>query len=105
MLSWDNLHPSKPKGSLRTGFLSEQTSDVYASARHHLQPRLHDPDVVVIHVTPHVLWENLKMTICGTSSQLHTWDTDTERFVQVGLKPGKQGRLLVDGKDEVISNR
>ncbi|KAF9007739.1 gamma-tubulin complex, DGRIP91/SPC98 component protein [Hymenopellis radicata] len=104
VLSWDNLHPMKSKAVSSTPFLSEQNSNVFASVRHHLQPRLHDPNTDVLHITPHVLWQNLKVTICGASSQLHTWDTRTERFVQVGLKDGRKGRILVDGKDGTISS-
>ncbi len=95
----------KSKAASSTSFLSEQNSDVFASVRHHLQPRLHDLNTDVLHVSPLVLWQNLKVTICGASSQLHTWDTRTERFVQVGLKDGRKGRILVDGKDEIISSR
>lgn len=45
------------------------------------------------------------MTVLGTSSIFHIWDALEERFVQSGVEEGHQGFLLVDGKDEVISQR
>jgi hypothetical protein len=47
----------------------------------------------------------LKMTILGTSSVFHTWDPLSERFVQAGIEEGKLGLLMIDGKDEVVSQR
>ncbi|KAF8893407.1 Spc98 family-domain-containing protein [Infundibulicybe gibba] len=44
------------------------------------------------------------MSILGASSIYHTWDTSSENFVALGLEPGRMGVILVDGKDETISN-
>jgi hypothetical protein len=44
----------------------------------------------------------LKSTVLGISSQLHTWDLPTEMFVKAG---DEQTRILVDGKDDVVSTR
>jgi hypothetical protein len=43
---------------------------------------------------------SLGMTILGTSSELHTWDPASEIFVAKGSK-----EVLIDGRDDVISNR
>lgn len=45
------------------------------------------------------------MTILGTSSIFHVWDPALERFVQAGVEEGKRGLLMIDGKDEVVSQR
>ncbi|PBK95606.1 hypothetical protein ARMGADRAFT_1053187 [Armillaria gallica] len=102
ILSWDNLRPSQSKRAAQTGFLSEQGSTTFASVRYHVQPRLYDPDTEVLHVTADVLWRNLKMTVCGISSQLHVWNPISERFVQLGVSNGRSGVIIVDGKDEKI---
>jgi hypothetical protein len=70
-----------------------------------VQPRLNDPSTEMIYVTQTELLNALKMTVLGTSSIFHTWDASKERFVQAGIEEGKQGFLLVDGKDEVVSQR
>ncbi|KAG7446524.1 uncharacterized protein BT62DRAFT_1005817 [Guyanagaster necrorhizus] len=102
ILSWDNLRPSQSKRAVKTGFLSEEGSGTFASVRYHVQPRLHDPNTEVLHVPVNVLWRNLKLTVCGISSQLHIWDPISERFVQSGVKNGRSGVIIVDGKDEQI---
>ncbi|RDB16899.1 Gamma-tubulin complex component 3 [Hypsizygus marmoreus] len=102
-LSWDRLRPSHPTKASSTGFLSEQDSLVFAAARYHVNIRLRDPSVEMVYVTQDKLLNALKMTVLGTSSVFHTWDASAERFVQAGLADGQRGFLLMDGKDEVIS--
>ncbi|KAK0225647.1 gamma-tubulin complex, DGRIP91/SPC98 component protein [Armillaria fumosa] len=101
-LSWDNLRPLQCKQAAQTGFLSEQGSTTFASVRYLVQPRLYDLDTEVLHVTADVLWRNLKMTVCGISSQLHAWNPISEKFVQSGVSNGRSGVVIVDGKDEKI---
>lgn len=52
---------------------------------------------------------NLKMTVLGISSQYHIWEPGSERFVQIGGGGGVEGQkkafLLIDGNDEVVSDR
>ncbi|KAG5641756.1 hypothetical protein DXG03_004288 [Asterophora parasitica] len=102
-LSWDRLRPSYPSHASSTGFLSEQDSLVFAAARYHVNLRLRDLSVNVVYVTQNNLLNALKMTVLGTSSVYHTWDPSSERFVQACLGDNQKGFLLVDGKDEVIS--
>ncbi|GLB36953.1 putative spindle pole body component [Lyophyllum shimeji] len=102
-LSWDRLRPSHPDRASSTGFLSEQDSLVFAAARYHVNLRLRDPSAEVVYVTQANLLKSLKTTVLGTSSIYHTWDAKAERFVQAGLRDGQRGVLLMDGKDEVIS--
>lgn len=104
-LSWDRLRPTHSSKASSTAFLSEQASLVFASARHYVQPRFSDPNIIVSYVTQEGLLVSLKMIILGTSSTLHTWCPSSERFVQVGCQEGQRGYLSVDGKDEVVSGR
>ncbi|KAK0476674.1 gamma-tubulin complex, DGRIP91/SPC98 component protein [Armillaria novae-zelandiae] len=93
-LSWDNLRPLQSKRAAQTGFLSEQGSTTFASVRYLVQPRLYDLDTEVLHVTADVLWRNLKMTVCGISSQLHVWNLISERFVQSGVSNGRSDEKI-----------
>ncbi|KAK0213089.1 gamma-tubulin complex, DGRIP91/SPC98 component protein [Desarmillaria ectypa] len=104
ILSWDNLRSLQSKRAAQTGFLSEQRSGTLTSVRYHVQPRLCDPNTEVLHVTADVLWRNLKMTVCGISSQLHVWNPISEKFVQLGVRNGRSSVIIVDGKDEKISD-
>ena len=67
--------------------------------------RVNDPSVERVYVTQPKLLDALKLTILGTSSVFHTWEVSTQRFVQANLGDKKSGFLLMDGKDEVISQR
>ena len=67
--------------------------------------RVNDPTVARVYVPQTKLLNALKLTILGTSSVFHTWDASTQRFVQANLGDKKNGFLLIDGKDEVISQR
>jgi hypothetical protein len=42
------------------------------------------------------------MTTLATSSELFTWDPDSERFIEKG---GKEMQIVVGGLDEVVSGR
>jgi hypothetical protein len=66
---------------------------------------LRDPSTAIVYVTQNELLMALKMTILGTSSVFHAWDPSSERFVQAGIEEGKHGLLMVDEKDEVVSQR
>ncbi|KAF5386245.1 hypothetical protein D9615_002656 [Tricholomella constricta] len=103
VLSWDRLRPSHPSQASSTGFLSEQDDLVFAAARYHINLRLRDPSVDMVYVTQGNLLNALKMTVLGTSSVYHTWDVSSERFIQAGLEDKKNGFILMDGKDEVVS--
>jgi len=104
-LSWDRLRISHPATASSTAFLSEQDSLVFAAARYHVNPRLYDPSVEMVYVSQNDLLIALKMTVLGTSSIFHTWDASIERFVQSGIGEGKRGFLVIDEKDEVVSQR
>ena len=52
-----------------------------------------------IYVSQDELIKSLKMAVLGASSALHTWDIVSERFV------GHGGFILIDGKNEVVSER
>jgi hypothetical protein len=45
------------------------------------------------------------MTVLGNSSIYHSWDDATQKFRQIGVQKDEKGFLLLDGKDEVVSNR
>uniref|UniRef100_A0A0W0F116 Spindle pole body component n=1 Tax=Moniliophthora roreri TaxID=221103 RepID=A0A0W0F116_MONRR len=101
--SWDALRTISAIHSSSTGLLSEQDHIMFAAARHHVQPRLHDPDVDVQYVYQSDLLDDLKMTALGTSSLLHKWDASNEGFEEVGRGCGKRTVIIVYGKDEVTS--
>ena len=71
-----------------------------------VQPLLRDPTHVITTTTQYELLIFLKTTILGISSQLHVWDSNLERFVQVGTKnQANPGIFLIDGKDNIVSER
>ncbi|XP_006457353.1 hypothetical protein AGABI2DRAFT_79403 [Agaricus bisporus var. bisporus H97] len=104
LLSWDALRPHNRARS-STPFLSERDSLIYASARYYIHPRLEDPSTRVVYVKQVDLFSSLKMTVLGNSSMYHSWDDETQKFCQIGVQQGERGFLLLDGKDEVVSNR
>jgi hypothetical protein len=76
-------------------------SDTFSS----VQPRVKDPSTHVVYTNQKDLFSSLKMTALGNSSVYHSWHADSQCFVQIGVKEGERGLLLLDGKDEVISDR
>jgi hypothetical protein len=71
-----------------------------------VQPFLRDPTHVIATTTHHDLLTSLKTTVLGISSQLHIWNSNLERFLQADTeKQAKVGILLVDGKDNIVSQR
>ncbi|KAG6850437.1 hypothetical protein H0H93_013309 [Arthromyces matolae] len=104
-LSWDKLRPSHSIAAASTAFLSEQDDLVFAAARYHVNLRLRDPMIDMIYVTQSNILHALKMTVLGTSSVYHVWDTKSERFKVAGVDEGKTGNILIDGKDEVVTQR
>ncbi|KAG2123619.1 Spc98 family-domain-containing protein [Suillus cothurnatus] len=70
VVSWDVMCQSHPNRSYNTPFLTEQSSDVSASAQYH-----------VVCANELELLESLRMTFLGTSSFLHTWNPISETFV------------------------
>ncbi|KAJ3560581.1 hypothetical protein NP233_g10743 [Leucocoprinus birnbaumii] len=103
LLSWDALQPNN-QTQTSTPFLSERDNLVYASARHYVQPLVKDSRTHIVYTNQTDLFSSLKMTVLGNSSIYHSWDADLQRFVQTGVKEGGRGFLLLDGKDEVISD-
>ncbi|KAJ6476059.1 gamma-tubulin complex, DGRIP91/SPC98 component protein [Mycena vitilis] len=103
ILSWDALRPKCPSRPPPNAFISEQDNMIFAAARYHVHPRLKDPDIELKYVTQRELLVSLKMTVLGTSSPLHTWDSTSQTFVQIVGEKGTHGILLIDDKDEVVS--
>ncbi|CDO76725.1 hypothetical protein BN946_scf184796.g19 [Trametes cinnabarina] len=103
VLSWDALRPCHKPNVVPSPFLSEQSSDTFASARYHVRPPLNDPDVQLIYVHVEELFESLLLTISGTSSHLHIWNPISETFVLRKLNGKSQGELVIVGKDEIVS--
>ncbi|KAI0743786.1 Spc98 family-domain-containing protein [Daedaleopsis nitida] len=103
VLSWDALRPSHNASASPSPFLSEQPSEVFASARYHLRPPLHDPDVRLVYVLLPELCQSLLLTVSGMSSHLHIWDHDQQKFVLKNLEGRLDGRIVIVGKDEVVS--
>ncbi|KAI8993788.1 Spc98 family-domain-containing protein [Trametes punicea] len=103
VLSWDALHSVRNAKVAPSPFLSEQNSDVFASARYHVRPPLQDPDVQLVYADVQELFDSLLLTVCGTSSQLHIWDPAIQKFVLRNLDGRSRGRIVIVGKDEVVS--
>ncbi|KAF7308767.1 Spindle pole body component [Mycena kentingensis (nom. inval.)] len=99
---WDSLRAEYTGNPSPSPFLSEQPSLVVAAARYHVHPRLHESGTELRYVSRQELLLNLKKTVLGLSSTLHTWDSASETFVAVAQK-GARGILLLDDKDDVLS--
>ncbi|KAL1942658.1 hypothetical protein VTO73DRAFT_4898 [Trametes versicolor] len=103
VLSWDALRPSHNANVLPSPFLSEQASDVFASARYYVRPPLQDPRAHLVYARVSELFESLILTVSGTSSHLHIWDPGSQTFVLRNLHGKEQGHMVIVGKDEVVS--
>ncbi|KJA27578.1 hypothetical protein HYPSUDRAFT_62653 [Hypholoma sublateritium FD-334 SS-4] len=105
ILAWDRLRSTHSKRASSTAYLSEQDPLVSASARNYVQPRFFHPSDSLLYVTQHQLFRSLKIVVLGFSSPYHVWDPLQERFVQANTgEDGSRGFILVDGKDETVSN-
>jgi hypothetical protein len=87
---------------ISASFLNDEKKRITSYSVH---PTLRDPSITMLYVTEAELLKALKMTILGISSVFHTWDSSSERFVQAGIGEGKRGTLMIDGKDEMVSQR
>jgi len=71
-----------------------------------VQPRLFDPTHSYIYVTQKDLLSSLKTTVLGFSSKFYVWEATSEQFIQIETEQNfKKGFMLIDGKDEVVSER
>ncbi|KAG1866706.1 Spc98 family-domain-containing protein [Suillus subluteus] len=121
VVSWDVLRQSHPNRSYNTPFLTEQSSDVSASAQYQsdsffcivdgitnetfsMRPLPFDLRASVVRVNELELLESLRMTILGTSSFLHTWDPVSETFLSFGGAENLPNKLIISGKDETMSS-
>ena len=102
-------------------FLSEQSNRVFSSARYQsvnpldwtlltltrpsVNPRIHDSQTHMIHASVAEVLKSIKMILIGTSSPLYAWDSESEKFLLTSGEPSKQGVLVIDGKDDIISER
>ncbi|EJF65129.1 hypothetical protein DICSQDRAFT_98693 [Dichomitus squalens LYAD-421 SS1] len=102
-LSWDALRPTFSPHANASPFLSEQTTSTFASARYHLRPPIQDPDVHLVYVQIPDLFQSLLLTVSGTSSHLHIWDSVRHRFFLRGLGEKKRGQVVIVGKDDIVS--
>ncbi|PIL34214.1 hypothetical protein GSI_03925 [Ganoderma sinense ZZ0214-1] len=103
VLSWDALRPSFNTNAGISPFLSEQSTDTFASARYHLHPPIQDSDEHLVYIQVPELFQSLLLTVNGTSSHLHIWDSTLQRFILRGLKGKRRGHIVIVGKDEVVS--
>ncbi|KAI0042924.1 hypothetical protein FA95DRAFT_508656 [Auriscalpium vulgare] len=101
--SWDALRSSYPKHSAPSPFLSEQPKSTLAAARYHIDPRLRDPGVQIIHVGLAELLSSMRMVIIGNSSSIYTWDSLRETFVLAHAAEGKRGMIILDGRDDILT--
>ncbi|KAM5533317.1 hypothetical protein V8D89_012991 [Ganoderma adspersum] len=104
VLSWDALRPSFNTNADPSSFLSEQSTNSFASARYHLRPPIQDPNVHLVYTQVPELFQSLLLTVSGTSSHLHIWYPVLQRFVLRGLQEKQKGRIVIVGKDEILSS-
>ncbi|KAI0930359.1 hypothetical protein AcV5_007095 [Taiwanofungus camphoratus] len=102
LMSWDRLRSSLNARVSPSAFLSQQTDQVFASARYYVRPSLRDPSLQLVYVTPQELFHSLRITLSGISSPFHIWDPRFEMFVLRGIEEGKKGAMVITGKDEVV---
>ncbi|KAJ4483487.1 gamma-tubulin complex, DGRIP91/SPC98 component protein [Lentinula aciculospora] len=101
---WDNLRSNASTLPSSSGFLSEQDGVVFAAAHHWALPILQDTQSVVQYMSLQDLLKNMKLTVLGFSSLLHEWDILEEQFFDIGLSREMRKRLIIEGKDEIISS-
>ncbi|KAI1796462.1 Spc98 family-domain-containing protein, partial [Ganoderma leucocontextum] len=103
VLSWDVLRPSFNTNVDPSPFLSEQSTNRFASARYHLRPPIQDLDVHLVYTQVPELFQSLLLTVNGTSSHLHIWNPILQRFALRGLQEKQRGRIVIVGKDEIAT--
>ncbi|THH16575.1 hypothetical protein EW146_g4072 [Bondarzewia mesenterica] len=101
--SWDALRLSFDHSASPGPFLSEQTSRIFASARYHVDLRIHDPRIHIVHTSVENLFKSLRLVLIGTSSPLYTWNPIPETFVLTDIEDGKKGAVVIEGRDDIIS--
>lgn len=70
-----------------------------------VDPHLHNPNTEIVHADTREVLESVKTIILGTSSLLYTWEPASETFNLARIPPGKIGKLVLDGRDDVITQR
>ncbi|KAI0030769.1 Spc98 family-domain-containing protein [Vararia minispora EC-137] len=98
--SWDTLHASFNQQASSTPFLSEQPSNVLASTRYYVNPRVFDPETCVFQTSEAELLRSMRATLVGTSSKLFHWLQNLEVFALAGSSDSMQVVLSVDDWDE-----
>ncbi|OCH93115.1 hypothetical protein OBBRIDRAFT_725379 [Obba rivulosa] len=101
--TWDALRPSFNNRASASPFLSEQSSHTFAAARYYVRPALSDPTVHLIYTTPSELFNSLRVTLTGTSSALHIWDSQTHSFRFRNALNHQRGVIIIVGTDEIVS--
>ncbi|KAI0066235.1 hypothetical protein BV25DRAFT_1913006 [Artomyces pyxidatus] len=101
--SWDALRTSFSKTASPSPFLSEQSAATFAAARYHVDPRIHDASTKTIHVPLKDLLASMRMMLIGHASPLYAWDHESETFVVAHIEDGKRSVLVVDGRDDVVT--
>ncbi|KAH9949631.1 Spc98 family-domain-containing protein [Amylocystis lapponica] len=104
VMSWDALRLPFNARALPSPFLSQQSSQIFASARYYVRSPLQDPTTQLVYVTTEELLQSLRMSLTGTSSALYLWDPTSETFMMRNIKPDKRGVIIMIGKDEVVSS-
>ncbi|KAF8844752.1 hypothetical protein BDN67DRAFT_1052727 [Paxillus ammoniavirescens] len=97
-VSWDTIPKCTVKENLNTPFLTEQPWSTFRSVQHQVHTGSH-----VVRVTESELLNSLQLVVLGTSSPLHVWDMTSQSFVQVGSSEAHPSTLLVEAKDNTMS--
>lgn len=59
----------------------------------------------VVHVGFNDLLSSIRMVLIGNASPLYWWNPTDETFVLAHVAEGKRGVILVDGRDDVLTER
>lgn len=70
-----------------------------------VDPHLRDPTIETVHASTGDVLETIKILLLGNSSLLYTWNTVSETFDLSHIDSGKTGKLVLEGRDEVITQR
>ena len=70
-----------------------------------IRPQLMNAATEVVYAEERELVASLRLTLMGTTSNLHGWDPQQEHFVLRGPGNEKMGILSIIGKDEIITHR
>ncbi|KAF9227468.1 hypothetical protein BS17DRAFT_775536 [Gyrodon lividus] len=102
-VSWDTIRKYNVEENPNAPFLTEQPTNTFGLVQHQAQPSFHRKCAKVVRVTESDILNSIQLVVQGTSSPLHAWDVASQTFVQVGLSEAHPSTLLIEAKDNTMS--